>query len=317
MPEPPPSRDLSDDAGNGRRTSGDRQADAPHEIPRRAWRDVIVRVKDESRRDNLTLVAAGVAFYGLLATAPALAAVVALFGLVATPSDVHAILDRVSAVMPAEARQLLDEMLTQLVATSGSTKGISALVGVVIAVWSASAAMRHLIEALSSMEDEDEDEGRGFVALRVHALLLTAGAIAFVLVTMGLLAVVPPAIEAVGNEALATAVSMIRWPFLLVLMMLSLSVLYRLAPDRDEPRWRWVSWGAALATVVWLVASIGFSVYTSNFGNYSKTYGSMAAVIVTMVWLWITALCILFGAEVNAELERQTGRDSTRGPEPD
>ena len=97
-------------------------------------------------------------------------------------------------------------------------------------------------------------------------------------------------------------------------MMAALSILYRLAPDRDQPRWRWVSWGAAIATIIWIVASLGFSLYTSTFANYSKTYGSMAAVVITMLWLWITALCILLGAEINAELERQTHKDSTRGP---
>jgi membrane protein len=106
----------------------------------------------------------------------------------------------------------------------------------------------------------------------------------------------------------------VRWPVLAGLMMVALSALYRLGPDRDQPRWRWVSWGAAVATIVWLVASVGFSIYASSFGNYSKTYGSMAAVVVTMLWLWITSLCILLGAELNAELERQTHRDSTRGP---
>jgi membrane protein len=304
---------MNDNDEGDRRDSHGRRAEAPGEIPPRGWKDIAVRVKDEAKRDNLTLVAAGMAFYGLLATAPALAAVVALYGLVSTPEDVQRHMDSVSTALPAEARQLLDEQLRQVVSASGSAKGISLVLGVALALWSTSAAMKHLMEALSSMYDEEEE--RGFVMLRLEALLLTVGAIAFVLLALGLLALVPTVAETVGQDTLSTAVEIARWPALLVLMMVALSVLYRLGPDRDQPKWRWVSWGAVIGTVIWIVASLGFSLYTSTFGNYSKTYGSMAVVIVTMLWLWLTALSILLGAEINAELERQTHRDSTRGPE--
>jgi membrane protein len=312
MAETPPSRELHDNAeGVDLRDDHGRRAEAPHEIPPRGWKDVAVRVKDESKRDNVTLVAAGMGFYGLLALAPGLAAVVSLYGLVADPEDVQRHLASISEAMPAEARTLLDTQLREVVSATGSSKGIGVALGIALALWSTSAAMKHLIEALSSMYDEDE--GRGFVKLRLRALALTAGAIAFVFVAIGLLAVVPAWVEGSGST-LATAVSIARWPLLVVLMMVALSILYRIAPDRDQPRWRWVSWGAAIGTVIWIVASLAFSFYTSNFGNYSKTYGSMAVVVVTMLWLWITALCILLGAEINAELERQTYKDSTRGP---
>jgi membrane protein len=312
MAETPPSRDMHEnEEGIDLRADHGRRADAPHEIPPKGWKDVAVRVKDEAKRDNVTLVAAGMAFFGLLALAPALAALVALYGLAASPEDVQRHLDSLSSAMPAEAKTLLDTQLREVVSASGSSKGIGVALGIALALWSTSAAMKHLIEALSSMYDEDER--RGFVKLRLRALALTVGAMAFVLVTIGFLAVVPAWVES-SASALATAVSIARWPLLIVLMMVALSILYRLAPDRDQPRWRWVSWGAAIGTVIWIVASLGFSLYASNFGNYSKTYGSMAAVIVTMLWLWITALCILLGAEINAELERQTHKDSTRGP---
>jgi membrane protein len=313
MAETPPSRDLHDNAeAIDLRDDHGRRAEAPQEIPPKGWKDVAVRVKDESKRDNVTLVAAGMGFYGLLALAPGLAAVVSLYGLVADPEDVQRHLASVSEAMPAEARTLLDTQLREVVSANGSSKGIGVVLGIALALWSTSAAMKHLLEALSSMYDEDE--GRGFVKLRLRALALTAGAIAFVFVAIGLLAVVPAWVES-SASTLATAVSIVRWPLLVVLMMVALSILYRLGPDRDQPRWRWVSWGAAIGTVIWIVASLGFSFYASNFGNYSKTYGSMAVVVVTMLWLWITALCILLGAEINAELERQTHKDSTRGPE--
>jgi membrane protein len=295
--------DLRDDHGN--------RADAPHEIPAKGWVDVGRRVKDEARDDNVTLVAAGVAFYGLLAVAPGLAALVSIYGLVASPADVARQMEALSTAMPPEARTLLADQLNQVVSTSGSAKGLGVALGIALALWSASAAMKNLIVALSTMYDETET--RGFVKLRVRAVGLTVGALVFVLAAMGLLAVVPAGADGIGNPALSTAVSIVRWPVLVVVMMAALAVLYRLAPDRDEPRWRWVSWGAVLGTAVWIVASLLFSFYTGNFGNYSKTYGSMAVVVVTMLWLWITSLCVLLGAEVNAELERQTEHDSTRG----
>ena len=315
MPPTTPSRELHDNKGDDIRVDHGRLADAPHEIPAKGWKDVAVRVKDEAKRDNLTLVAAGMGFYGLLALAPALAAVVSLYGLVADPQDVQRHLDSLTGMVPAEAKALLDTQLRELVSASGSSKGIGVVLGILLALWSTSAAMKHLIEALSSMYDEDES--RGFVKLRLRALALTVGAIVFVFVAIALLAVVPAWVESSAASSLATAVSILRWPLLVALMMAALSVLYRVAPDRDRPRWRWVSWGAAIGTLIWIIASLGFSIYASNFGNYSKTYGSMAAVVVTMLWLWITALCILAGAEINAELERQTHKDSTSGrPEP-
>jgi membrane protein len=274
----------------------------------RRGRDVALRIKDEIRRDNLSLVSAGVAFYGLLALAPGLAAVVSIYGLVSTPADVRRQVGTLSAAVPAEARHVVDELLTQAVTANSSTKGIGVVVGLVLALWSASAAMRHLIEALSAMYDKDER--RGYVTLRLRALLLTAGAVVFLLVVLGLLAVVPVMADRV--DAVATAATILRWPLLVALMMAALSVLYRWAPARHEPRWRWFSWGATIGTVLWLAGSVAFSFYAGNFGNYTKIYGSMAAVVVTMVWLWITSFCVLLGAEINAELEhRAPARDAT------
>jgi membrane protein len=301
--------------GIDRRNDHGNRADAPHEIPPKGWVDVGKRVKDEARNDNVTLVAAGVAFYGMLAVAPGLAALVSIYGLVASHADVARQMESLSTAMPPEARTLLTDQLNQVVNTSGSAKGLGVVFGIALALWSASAAMKNLIVALSAMYDENET--RGFVKLRVRAIGLTVGALVFVLAAMGLLAVVPALADSIGDTALSTAVAIVRWPLLVVVMMAALAALYRLAPDRDESHWRWVSWGAALGTAVWIMASSLFSFYTSNFGNYSKTYGSMAVVVVTMLWLWITSLCVLLGAEVNAELERQTEHDSTKGePQP-
>jgi len=294
------------DANRGRR------ADAPHQIPVRGWLDVAKRVKDEAKDDDLSLLAGGVAFFGLLALAPALAAVVSIYGLVSTPEDVARQLNDLGGSLPDSARQVLADQLQQVVTSSRSGLGITVVLGIVLAVWSASSAVKHLVTALTLINDEHES--RGFVKLRGTAIVLTVGAVVFAGLSIILIAVAPQWAEGSGNSALSWAVSVARWPVLAVLMLVGLSVLYRYGPDRDEPRWQWVSWGAAVATALWLVASALFSLYANHFGSYNKTYGSLAAVVVMMLWLYLTAACVLVGAELNAELEHQTEKDSTTGP---
>jgi membrane protein len=184
----------------------------------------------------------------------------------------------------------------------------------VIALWSASSGTKHLIEAVNTAYDEEE--GRGFVRVRGLALLLTLGAIVFLLLAIGLIAVVPSALDDAGvPDAVRLVVEIAIWPVLGVAMILGLAVLYRVAPDRDDPKWRWASWGAVIATALWLVGSVAFAVYASNFGSYDETYGSLGGVVVLMLWLYLTALVVVLGAEINAALETQTVRDSTTGPE--
>lgn len=290
-----------------------RDADAPHEIPVQGWKDVAKRVYVEAKADNLTLIAAGIAFYALLSLAPAMAAAISVYGLVVSPEDVARQLNELTGTMPEEARTLISEQLNEVVNTSSASLSIGLIVGLVLSLWGASAAMRSLMVALSTVYDEEES--RGFVKLRGSALVMTLAGLVFLGVTVMLLTVGPSWVENNGNEPLGLAVAILRWPVLAALMVFGLGVLYRYAPDRDQPKWRWTSWGAAIATALWLLASIGFSLYAGNFGSYNKTYGSMAAVIILMLWLYITALCVLVGAEVNAELEHQTAKDSTRGPD--
>jgi membrane protein len=270
-------------------------------------------VKDEVKDDNIMLIAAGIAFFSLLSLVPAMVAAISLYGLVSTPEDVARNLNDVTSTMPDEARQLVTDQLQQVASTSKSGLSFGLAIGLLIALWGASTAMKHLLVALSAMYDEHD--GRGYVALRARAVVLTVLGILFLGVSLVLLTGAPSWAEEAGSDAAGLVVTILRWPVLMVLMVLALSVLYRYAPDRDEPKWRWVSWGSAIATVLWIVASIAFSFYASRFGSYNKTYGSMAAVVVMMLWLFITALCVLVGAAVNAELEHQTARDSTRGPD--
>lgn len=179
-----------------------------------------------------------------------------------------------------------------------------------LALWSASSGTGHLISAVNAAYDEDDE--RGFIENRLLALAFTLGAIVFVVFALGGLAALPAILDAVG---LPGWLQLVYWPILLTGFMVGLAVLYRYAPDREEPEWRWVSWGAAIAVGLWLVASIGLRIYAANFGNFDESYGTLGAVVVLMLWLLITALAVLVGAEINAELEHQTAHDTTTGPD--
>jgi membrane protein len=298
---------------NGAATNGrGRQADTPQEIPLRGWRDVLKRALHESKSDNVILLSAGVAFFGLLSLVPGLIAIVALYGLVADPSDVGRQVDDLLAAAPSEVRDLVQEQLTSITSRSSGGLGVTFAVALALALWSASSGMKHLITAINVAYDEEET--RGFFSLRSRSLALTIGAIGFVIVALFVITVAPAALAdtALGTPA-RVAISIVRWPLLAAGLIVGLGVLYRYAPDRDEPQWSWTAPGTIVATVVWLAASIGFSVYTANFGKYGETYGSLAGVAVMMLWLLISAASVIVGAELNGEAERQTRRDSTVG----
>jgi membrane protein len=300
-------------AGRPDAISGE-DADRPGEIPPRGWFQVAKRVKEEAKADNVSLLAGGVAFFALLAVVPLLVAVLAIWGIFASPADATRLIGDLASGLPNSAQRLVTDQLRSISTRSNGGLGITALVSIVIALWSASSGTKHLIEAVNTAYDEEE--GRGFVRVRGLALLLTLGAIVFLLLAIGLIAVVPSALDDAGvPDAVRLVVEIAIWPVLGVAMILGLAVLYRVAPDRDDPKWRWASWGAVIATALWLVGSVAFAVYAANFGSYDETYGSLGGVVVLMLWLYLTALVVVLGAEINAALETQTVRDSTTGPE--
>jgi membrane protein len=259
------------------------------------------------------LLAAGVAFYAFLAIFPALIAVVSIYGLFADPSAIGAQLNSMAAALPSQAKQVIIDQVTALTTRGRSTLGIGLIVSIVIALWSASAGVNNLLTAINVAYDEEEK--RGFVKKRLLSLGLTLGAIVFMLIVLGLVAVLPPLLKAVlGANALRWILQILGWLILVVLVTVVLAIIYRLAPDRDAPKMRWISVGAVVATVIWLVASIGFSIYASTFGNYAKTYGVFAGIVILLFWLWLTMYAILLGAEINAESEQQTAADTTKGP---
>lgn len=293
--------DRGDDRG--------RDADRPVEIQARDWRGVARRVWQRSRDDNLTLIAAGVAFFALLSFVPAVAASVAAYGLVREPEDIARQVDELGGPIPDEARRLLSEQLSELASAGSARLGIGLIVGLAVSLWGASAAMGHLMVAVTAAYGEHED--RGFVRRRAVALAMTVAGIAFFVVVIAVLTGLPAWVGAIAGSPGRTVALVVRWPLLAAVMLLALAVVYRVGPHRDEPRWRWLSGGAVVAVVVWLLASAGFSLYASSFGTYNETYGALGGVVVFMLWLFITVGCVLLGAEVNAELERQTARDST------
>lgn len=280
-------------------------------MPPRGWLDVVRRVRAELKRDQVPLLAAGVAFFALLALVPALVSLISLYGLVADPAEIEKQVRDALAAAPQEVRQVVAQQLTSI--ESGDGTILALVLGVVVAIWSAAGGTGHLIDAINTAYDEEEQ--RGLLRRKAVSLAFTVGAIAFLLVAFAAITVVPAAL---GASDLGVAgwllVQAVRWSALLGGMLVGLAVLYRYAPDRDEPKWSWVSPGAVFATVAWLTGSVLFSVYVANFASYNETYGTLAAIVVLMLWLYLTTFVVIVGAELNAELERQTAVDTTAGP---
>lgn len=289
-----------------------RTAEGPSQIPAKGWRDVLRRVAVEAREDRISLLAAGVAFFLLLSMVPALIAALSVYGLVSDPDQVRQQIEELTSTLPTAAQELLTDQISSVAERSDAGLSISAAVAIVVALWSASAGVRHLIEALNIAYDESED--RGLFARYGQALVLATVGIVGGVVVLGAIAVLPDLLESSPLPSVVTTILIwLRWPLLALLAMGALAVLYKVGPDRDSPRVQWVSWGAVVATVVWLVASALFSVYADRFSSYAS-YGSLAGVVVLMLWLQISAAAVLLGAELNCELERQTTHDSTVGP---
>jgi membrane protein len=289
------------------------QAETPVQIPPAGWWQVVRRALKEATADNVPMLAGGVAYFAFLAVFPALIAAISLYGLIADPATVAEQLRSLAAILPQSTQPLIADQLNAVVSTSGGALTIGLIVSVLAALWSASGGTGNLIKAINIAYDEEES--RGTIKLRAIALALTLGAIVFVLLTLGLVAVVPVVFDALPFGAVGRVLAQVlRWVALVGIVVVALAVVYRVAPDRDAPRFRWVSVGALVATALWVLGSVGFSLYVNFFGNYNKTYGAVAGVVVLMLWLYLTSYIVLLGAEINAESERQTRRDTTRGP---
>lgn len=288
------------------------QAHTPTQIPPRGWKQVVARAWKEAKDDNVPMLAAGVAFFAFLAMFPALIALLTIYGLVADPVQAAAQVRSFSESLPQATQQLLTQQLTAVAQSSDGALGLGLVVSLLAALFSASGGTQNLMKAVNLAYDERDD--RGAVKLRLIALGLTLGAIVFVVVALALVVGVPALVDSLGLGVVGTVLAqVVRWLLLIGLVTVGLAIVYRVAPDRDAPRFRWVSLGALVATVLWIVGTVAFSLYVDNFGSYNKTYGALAGVIVLMLWLYLTSYIVLLGAEINAESELQTGEDTTRG----
>lgn len=289
-------------------------AATPTEIPARGWWQIAKRGWQRAAEKQLSLLAAGVAFFGFLALFPALIAFTLVWGLAADPATITDQTSSLTAALPPEARELLVGQLQQLAAAPAQSLGWGLVLTLIIAIWSASGGVANLVTALNVAYEERSK--RGFVAEKLLALGLTVAAIVFMALMVALIAGLPVVfglVDVAGWQRWLIEVG--RWLLIAALVMGALAMLYRVAPDRDAPRFQWVSVGAVTATLLWLLASAAFSVYVTFFGNYAKTYGALAGVVVLLLWLWLTSYAILLGAQINAESEEQTIRDTTVGPE--
>jgi len=291
-----------------------RQATRPREVPPRGWLDVLKRTRQGIRDTNASIIAAGVAFYAFLALVPALIAVVSIYGLVANPADVKDQITSFTSAAPRDAQRLLSNQLSSITRGAGGETGIAAAIAIGAALWSASSGIAALNTGLTVVNREKET--RGMLKRRLLALVLTLFAVAGVLVMLVLVVALPSLLDSAGISGIGrTALELARWPLLAIFLLDGLAVIYRYGPQRRRPMWRWVTPGAVVAMLVGLVASIGFSIYVSLLGNYNKTYGALGAIIVVLLWLYLMAFAVLFGAALNAELEHQTTRDTTAGDE--
>lgn len=299
-------REVDHDSGRGR------TAESPRDVPKKGWLDILARTKHELDQDHLSIVAAGIAFYWFLAFVPALGAVLSIYAFIADPAQVSEHLNILAQVAPSEIIPLLKEQLSRL-AAENKAAGISAVVSLLLALYGSSKAATALIQGLNITYSEEEK--RGFLKLQAMALLLTLGGVVGAVAAIGLVAVLPSLLHHLHlGRAAEIGAAIARWPILIGGFMFALAVVYRYAPSRDEPKWKWVSWGAAVATGLWVLGSAVFSLYASTFGHYEKTYGSLGALVVFLFWLFLTAYVILIGAELNSEMERQTKKDTTSGP---
>ena len=287
----------AEEAGRGR------SAGSPFTIPARAWKDIFWRTYTQIGDDRLLAVAAGVVFYMLLALFPAITALVSLYGLLADPTTINDQLSLLQGVIPEGGIAIVREQVTRLAQTSNGALGLGFFFGLALALWSANAGMKAIIDALNVVYDEREK--RGFVKLTMVGLAFTLGGLVFIILALSAVVVFPIALAWIGFESRsAELIAILRWPALFVIVVLALGVLYRYGPSRTPARWQWLSIGSVLAALAWLAVSALFSWYLANFAHYDATYGSLGAAIGLMMWLWLSGIVILIGAELNAEIDK-------------
>jgi membrane protein len=290
-----------------------RTAGSPLAIPWLGWKDILWRTWAGIADDHLLALAGGVVFFALLAMFPALTAGVSSYALFADARSVQDQLNLASNIVPSAALDIVRTQIAGIAAKSDGRLTLSFLGGLALSLWSANAGIKALFEALNIVSGEAEK--RGFIRLNLFALFVTFCSIAAALAVVGAVVVLPLALSIVGfPDIKLTIVSYLRWPAMLILATVALGILYRYGPSRRLARPRWITIGSVVAAFLWLAMSATFSWYLSHVTDYTATYGALGAVIGLMMWMWLSAVVVLVGAKLNAEIEHQTSIDSTVGP---
>jgi membrane protein len=270
------------------------------------WWVAIKQTVNGFNEDRLMTEAAGVTFYTLLALFPALASLISLYGLFADAGTIRDQLQMVQGVIPDGGLDIIRQQVEALTAHGQQALGLGLIVGLLVSLWSANSGVKSLFDALNVVYHERE--ARSFVRRTLVSFCFTLGAIIFLIVSLISIVIVPIVFDDLGLASdLPIILAVLRWPLMLITLTLFFSLIYRFGPSRNRVKWRWVSWGSAFASVAWVIVSLAFSYYVANFGSYNKTYGSLGAAIGFMTWIWISAMVVLLGGELNAELERQAG----------
>ena len=291
-----------------------RQAVHPLQIPWRGWYDIVWRTYREMQSDRLLSIAGGVSFFVLLAIFPAITALVSAYGLLFSPGTITNNLALLNDVVPDNVLSIVHEQTSRIASNSGSALSIGIVVGILVSLWSAMSGVKAMIDALNVIYEQKE--GRSFIKLNLVALAFTLAGFAAFLLAIASIVVLPLILSPIGLGNLTETLTRVaRWPVLLIVLLIGLAVLYRYGPDRRVARWQWVTAGSVFAAMTWIIASFLFSWYLASFANYNATYGSLGAAVGVMIWLWISTTVMLLGAELNAEIEHQTARDSTVGTE--
>ena len=290
-----------------------RHAETPVDIPWPGWKAVLRRVFIEMLTDRVSLVAAGCAFYATLALFPAISMLISIYGLLFDPATVEPQLEVLRALLPPSAWQLISDRVHMLVSKPPGSLGLHLLLNTAVTIWSSATGTKSIIAALNLAYEERER--RSFLQFQLRSFAITLMAILSAAIGLSLLVGLPALLAGLGITAhQATLIRIASFVLLVLAVLVGLSLLYRYGPSRERPRWRWVTPGSLAATVLWVLVSALFSFYVGQFATYDATYGPLGTVVGVMMWFFVTVYAVLLGAELNAELELQTARDSTDGP---
>ena len=291
-------------------TNRKRSAEQPRQIAASGWWDIAVRVKSDLSRDNVSLVAGGLAMYALLSVVPTLVAALSFYGLLFTPADVLKHTNALSSLLPPQVRDIFNGGLQDVVRRQTGTLTVAAMLAVLVALVSARSGMATLMQAVSIAYQEREK--RRFFKHLITSVSLTIGAILSVIVMLLLAVAVPMVLKAlITNAWVEAVVATLRWALLWAFAVLSLTVTCRFAPARKLGHWRWATWGSVVAATLWVTGSLLFALYLRTFGSYANMYGALGGVVVLLLWFYLSSFFVVLGAEINAEMERQTKQDNT------